>query len=474
MNRPDSIVWTVNQPHEAFNPPSSPKSPNFDSLARQLRRQISENFDTSPIKSSSPLIQPTHELSESGTIREITPSSSPQHSHHNASSSSFYDVVPPNNNTVATLERRFTTRLSSTPRLSIKSTTSKTNSKSITNKNQSLSRSKSLAGLHHGKQELTIFSLVCQQLSRCIHETRTLYNQPIRNATELFTAMDTSKTKYISFKELLSATQRLDLGLHDFQVKAFFEYLTHASEAGNGKISVQVLADAIVHHHRTTNLSNENEQLREYSSRLERQQTQVLHALESMPRVEEVAAPHPHPTPTLQNVTATNENMKKIKKIKKMENQLLLNEAELKRKKNEIKVLQNKVTDLQEKHSFQHKSSETDLISSNQLMHSERKRYKEEIQQLRDSLLLKSEETKKEKEKKAADENKMNLQLQKETNTNKDLISDIAQMTWELENSQNNALQIELDLTTKRKEMEDFKCTTKKEQVSIQSDAGAM
>ena len=242
MNRPDSIVWTVNQPHEAFHPPASPKSPNFDSLARQLRRQISENFDTSPIKSSSspsPLIQPTHELSESGTIREITPSSSPQHSHHNASSSSFYDVVPPNNNTVATLERRFTTRLSSTPRLSIKSTTSKTNSKSTTKKNQSLSRSRSLAGLHHGKQELTIFSLVCQQLSRCIHETRTLYNQSIRNATELFTAMDTSKTKYISFKELLSATQRLDLGLHDFQVKAFFEYLAHASEAGNGKISVR-------------------------------------------------------------------------------------------------------------------------------------------------------------------------------------------------------------------------------------------
>ena len=52
MNRPDSIVWTVNQPHEAFHTPSSPKSPNFDSLARQLRRQISENFDTSPIKSS--------------------------------------------------------------------------------------------------------------------------------------------------------------------------------------------------------------------------------------------------------------------------------------------------------------------------------------------------------------------------------------------------------------------------------------
>ena len=229
-----------------------------------------------------------------------------------------------------------------------------------------------------------------------------------------------------------------------------------------------------MHHHRTTNLSNENEQLREYSSRLERQQTQVLHALESMPRVEEGTAPHPHPTPTLQNVTATNENMKKIKKIKKMENQLLLNEAELKRKKNEIKVLQNKVTGLQEKHSFQHKSSETDLISSNQLMHSERKRYKEEIQQLRDSLLLKSKEIKKEKEKKAANENKMNLQLQKETNTNKDLISDIAQITWELENSQNNALQIELDLSTKRKEMEDFKCTTKKEQVSIQSDAGAM
>ena len=116
---------------------------------------------------------------------------------------------------------------------------------------------------------------MCQQLSQCIEGTRTLYGQSIQSAQELFSAIDTSNSSFISSQELLAAVQRLDLGLHPHQVEAFYRYLGGESQ----HISVSILADAIVHHHRTRMLSEENTVLKEYTTILERQRSQVIEAL---------------------------------------------------------------------------------------------------------------------------------------------------------------------------------------------------
>ena len=283
MNREQSTVWSVGDPGDAFiRPSTSPSSPDFDSLARHLRRQISENF-ASPARGSSSsssssvssvssgqvlttlpslessLSNATHELSESGSLYQLQESNShhpstpnatasPQEQVHirarhlsrhmsSVSSPAFSSQSSPSSSSSSSSLSRHTSYLGTrhqvtTPRRPVHHTSSQ------------IIRTRSLAGPRHAKQELNVFALVCQQLSRCLHKTRTLYSKPIRNAHELFVAMDTHETGYVSSKELLAATQRLDLGLQPQQVQAFCVYL-----GGEGRrISVHVLADAVVHH----------------------------------------------------------------------------------------------------------------------------------------------------------------------------------------------------------------------------------
>jgi hypothetical protein len=104
---------------------------------------------------------------------------------------------------------------------------------------------------------------------------RTLYGQPISSAQELFNAIDVDHTGDISAAELHAATHRLDLGLMPEQVDAFYQYLG----GGKQRISVSILADAVVHHHRTRMLSEENAVLKEYTTSLERERKQVMDAL---------------------------------------------------------------------------------------------------------------------------------------------------------------------------------------------------
>ena len=236
MTREDTRVWSVG-PDLNFNPPS----PDFDTLARHIRCQIMSDFAVSPEKL--------------GSRRSASISNPAQQSPQVLITTS----VPLPHFQQTPHQRQFTHRSASPTGVG----------------SSSLRHTRSLAGRRHSTQEVNIFVLVCQQLARCLNGIRTLYGQPISSAQELFNAIDVDHTGDISAAELHAATHRLDLGLMPEQVDAFYQYLG----GGKQRISVSILADAVVHHHRTRMLSEENAVLKEYTTSLERERKQVMDAL---------------------------------------------------------------------------------------------------------------------------------------------------------------------------------------------------
>ena len=100
-----------------------------------------------------------------------------------------------------------------------------------------------MAGRTHKKHEHDLFYLVCTQLVNCLSSKRTLFSKPISTIEELFRAIDTHGSGYISIDELCAASARLDLGLHDEQVVAFFKYLdwSNTTRVTSGMLQYAVL-----------------------------------------------------------------------------------------------------------------------------------------------------------------------------------------------------------------------------------------
>jgi len=231
-------VWSVG-PDLNFNPPS----PDFDTLARHIRSQIMSDFAVSPEKLGSRRSRRSITQSINNDFSSSATSASPPPASISNPAQQSPQVlittsVPLPHFQQTPHQRQFTHRSASPTGVG----------------SSSLRHTRSLAGRRHSTQEVNIFVLVCQQLARCLNGIRTLYGQPISSAQELFNAIDVDHTGDISAAELHAATHRLDLGLMPEQVDAFYQYLG----GGKQRISVSILADAVVHHHRTRMLSEEN------------------------------------------------------------------------------------------------------------------------------------------------------------------------------------------------------------------------